>query len=155
MKPPAARRLVGALAPLAALQMLGANVYLPALPMIGAFFAVEIQVIEASLSLFLLGAGAGQLVGAPLSNRYGRRPMALAGVVGFAPPWGGSGWSIRLPGVDAPRAVPVASLSGTVRRLRDDRPACRAAEFLRTGDIASAGPARRISRVRRIRDSRP
>ena len=84
MKSPAvSRRLIGALAPLAALQMLGVNVYLPALPMIGAFFAVEIQVIEASLSLFLLGAAAGQLMGAPLSDRYGRRPVALVGVTVF------------------------------------------------------------------------
>lgn len=84
MKSSTARRpLVPVLAPLAAMQQLASNAYLPALPVIGAFFSVDIQVIEASVALFLLGMGTGQFAGAPLSDRYGRRPLALAGVTVF------------------------------------------------------------------------
>ena len=77
------RRLVAALAPMTAMAPLAMNVDLPALPTIGALFGVDIQTIEAAVSLFLLGVAAGQIAGAPLSDRYGRRPVALAGAAIF------------------------------------------------------------------------
>lgn len=81
--PRSMRRLVVALAPLAAMAPLAMNVDLPALPTIGALFGVDIQVIETAVSLFLLGTALGQIVGAPLSDRYGRRPVALVGAAIF------------------------------------------------------------------------
>ncbi len=55
------------------------NMYLPALPAIAGAFGVEVTRIQLSVGLFLLGLGLGQFLGAPISDRYGRRPTALAG----------------------------------------------------------------------------
>ena len=77
------RRVVYALAPMTAMAPLAMNVDLPALPTIGALFGVDIQAIEAAVSLFLLGVASGQILGAPLSDRYGRRPIALVGAAIF------------------------------------------------------------------------
>ena len=75
-----------ALAALAILSPLALNLYLPALPDIGAWFGVDIQRIELSVGLFLIGLGAGQLIGAPVSDRYGRRPSTMLGLAFFAAP---------------------------------------------------------------------
>lgn len=74
-----------ALAALAILSPLALNLYLPALPEIGAWFGVDIQRIELSVGLFLIGLGAGQ-IGAPVSDRYGRRPSTMLGLAFFAAP---------------------------------------------------------------------
>ena len=74
------------LAALAILSPLALNLYLPALPDIGAWFGVDIQRIELSVGLFLIGLGAGQLIGAPVSDRYGRRPSTMLGLAFFAAP---------------------------------------------------------------------
>ena len=71
------------LAVLAAVTPLALNMYLPALPEISVQFGVDLPRIQLSLPLFLLGLGVGQLVGAPVSDRHGRRPTALAGVLIF------------------------------------------------------------------------
>ena len=72
-----------ALAALTILTPLAVNIYLPALPAIGDWFGVEIQRIEVSVGLFFLGLGAGQLIGAPISDRYGRRPSTVLGLALF------------------------------------------------------------------------
>ena len=59
------------------------NMSLPAMPEIGRAFAVDTPAIQVSLGLFLVGLGVGQIVGASISDRYGRRPSALAGVTVF------------------------------------------------------------------------
>jgi len=58
--------------------------YLPALPGIAGEFGVDVPRIQVSVGLFLLGLGLGQFVGAPVSDRYGRRPTAFTGVAIFA-----------------------------------------------------------------------
>ncbi len=72
------------MAAIAALPPLAVDMYLPAIPQIAAGFATEISTIQNSLSIFLVGFGLGMLVFGPLSDRYGRRPLALFGLAGFA-----------------------------------------------------------------------
>jgi DHA1 family bicyclomycin/chloramphenicol resistance-like MFS transporter len=67
------------LALLSATAPLAINMYLPALPEIAVGFGVDVPGIQLSVGLFLLGLGMGQFSGAPLSDRYGRRPTAIAG----------------------------------------------------------------------------
>ena len=77
------QRLAPILASLAALPPFAIDAYLPALPRIGEYFSADIQLIEASISIFLLGLALGQIVGAPMSDRYGRKPMAMSGLAIF------------------------------------------------------------------------
>jgi MFS transporter, DHA1 family, multidrug resistance protein len=54
---------------------------LPALPALVAVFAASPDEVQLTLSLFVLGYGGGQLVYGPLSDRFGRRPLLLAGLI--------------------------------------------------------------------------
>jgi DHA1 family bicyclomycin/chloramphenicol resistance-like MFS transporter len=69
---------------LAALPPLGIDMSLPALPSIAASLGTSAAAAGATLSIFLLGFAAAPLVFGPLSDRFGRRPVLLAGVTVFA-----------------------------------------------------------------------
>ncbi len=72
--------LLGALTALTALSI---DLNLPALPQLAAAFQAPVAAVQLTLSLYLLGFGAGQMVCGPLSDRVGRRPVLLAGLVVF------------------------------------------------------------------------
>ncbi|MBO0739200.1 MAG: multidrug effflux MFS transporter, partial [Alphaproteobacteria bacterium] len=69
--------LVTAIAP-AALHML-----VPSLPLLAAVFDAPAPRVQLVLTLFLAGIAAGQLVYGPVSDRFGRRPVLIAGLVLF------------------------------------------------------------------------
>lgn len=81
-KPP--RFLILLLAAMAALSPLSIDMYLPGLPMLIDEFGASITAGQTTLSLFLVGLAAGQLVYGPLSDRYGRRPLLFAGLAVYA-----------------------------------------------------------------------
>jgi DHA1 family bicyclomycin/chloramphenicol resistance-like MFS transporter len=65
-----------------ALNPLAMDMMLPALPNVGASFRiVDGNYLQSVLSIFLLGFGLGQFVIGPLSDRFGRRPVLLTGMV--------------------------------------------------------------------------
>jgi DHA1 family bicyclomycin/chloramphenicol resistance-like MFS transporter len=69
------------IAAIMALNPLAMDMMLPALPNIG--HALQIDAgnrLQAVLSTFLIGFGAGQLVVGTLSDRFGRRPVLLGGI---------------------------------------------------------------------------
>jgi len=71
-----------AIAAVMALNPLAMDMMLPALPNIGATFAItDGNRLQAVLALFLTGFGAGQLVMGPLSDRFGRRPVLIGGLM--------------------------------------------------------------------------
>lgn len=72
------------LAAIAALPPLAVDMYLPAIPAIAAQLGAEVATIQNSLSIFLLGFGLGMLLLGPLSDRFGRKPLALLGLSSFA-----------------------------------------------------------------------
>jgi len=59
----------------------GVGLILPALPVMGESLAVSGQEVQWLLSAFLLGFGPSQLLYGPLSDRYGRRPVLLSGLL--------------------------------------------------------------------------
>lgn len=67
-----------------ALPPLSIDVSLPALPALGAALGTSAGAAQWTLSAFLLGFGFGQLVLGPASDRLGRRPVLIAGLVGYA-----------------------------------------------------------------------
>lgn len=60
---------------------LGIDLYLPAIPAIAKGLNSREEVIQSSISLFILVLGIGQLLAGPLVDRYGRRPVAIAGIL--------------------------------------------------------------------------
>lgn len=71
------------LAILVAITMAGAlamNIILPSLPNIQITFATDYAKVQLTLTLFLFGLAAAQLVNGPLSDSYGRRPVVLTGL---------------------------------------------------------------------------
>lgn len=63
-----------------ALGPLATDMYLPSLPAIAANFEAPTARVQLTLSTFLLGFAAGQIVYGPLSDRKGRRPLLLIGI---------------------------------------------------------------------------
>ena len=63
------------------LQPLATDLYLPALPGIATYFNVGVATVQWTLSIFVAVFGAWQLVAGPLSDRYGRYPVVVAGTV--------------------------------------------------------------------------
>lgn len=52
----------------------------PALPVLATTFERDISVAQMTVSLFMVGIACSQLVMGPLSDRFGRRPVLLAGL---------------------------------------------------------------------------
>jgi len=65
------------------LQPLATDLYLPSLPAIGRHFAEPAVAVQATLSAFIGAFAFAQLLVGPLSDRFGRRPVALGGLALF------------------------------------------------------------------------
>lgn len=74
-------RLVVILAALSAFGPLSIDFYLPGLPRLTSDFDAGASVGQVTLTACLLGLAVGQLFVGPLSDRYGRRPPLLIGLV--------------------------------------------------------------------------
>ena len=80
---PQSRGLILLLGALTGLTALSIDMSLPALPTFQRVFAVTADRAALTLSMFLAGYSASQLFYGPLSDRYGRRPPLLAGLLLF------------------------------------------------------------------------
>jgi DHA1 family bicyclomycin/chloramphenicol resistance-like MFS transporter len=56
------------------------NILVPAVPQLSRDLGADIATLQLTVSLFLIGLGAAQLLMGPLSDRFGRRPVLLAGL---------------------------------------------------------------------------
>lgn len=79
----ASRLLLAILASLAALGTLSTNILLPSLPRIANAFDVPTAATGSLMSSFFAVFAIGQLFVGPLSDRFGRRPIVLGGLVVF------------------------------------------------------------------------
>ena len=59
------------------------TLYLPAFPKIAADLQINPLAVKTSITIFLLGYGFSQFIYGPLSDRYGRKPVLLAGLAIF------------------------------------------------------------------------
>jgi DHA1 family bicyclomycin/chloramphenicol resistance-like MFS transporter len=59
------------------------HIVVPALPLLVAVFTDTPAHVQLVVSLYLAGIAAGQLVYGPVSDRFGRRPVLLAGLAAF------------------------------------------------------------------------
>lgn len=72
--------LTATLAGLTALGPLSTDMYLPALPEILNDLGTTNPVLQLTLSAFLVGFAAGQIVYGPLADRHGRKPVLIGGL---------------------------------------------------------------------------
>jgi DHA1 family bicyclomycin/chloramphenicol resistance-like MFS transporter len=68
---------------LAGVSVLAMNVFLPSLPAMAEWFETSYGMVQLSVALYLGANALLQLVVGPLSDRYGRRPVILAGLAIF------------------------------------------------------------------------
>lgn len=71
------------IAALVALSPLAMDSYLPAIPTLAAHFSVTSHDLSWTVSNFLLGLAAGQLLGGAVADQKGRRPVLLLGLLVF------------------------------------------------------------------------
>ena len=88
-----------------ALAFCGLHMVVPALPLLVAVFDDSPARVQLVLSLYLAGIAAGQLVYGPLSDRFGRRPVLLAGLAMFLAGTALCGLAWSLPALIAGRVL--------------------------------------------------
>src|SRR5258706_2602561 len=64
-----------------ALGPISTDLYLPSLPGLLRHFDADVSEVQLTLSVFLVGLAVGQLVYGPLSDRFGRRPVLIGGML--------------------------------------------------------------------------
>ncbi|WP_299797950.1 multidrug effflux MFS transporter [uncultured Shewanella sp.] len=75
------RNLLPVLMSMVILSPLAIDIYLPSMPTMAAEFSVSASEVQSTLVLFLFAMGVGQIVIGPLADRFGRRPIALGGIL--------------------------------------------------------------------------
>ena len=68
---------------LTAIQALAMNIFLPSLPNMTAYFNTEYSVMQLSVAVYLAVNAVLQLIIGPVSDKYGRRPIILGGLIIF------------------------------------------------------------------------
>lgn len=68
---------------LAGMSAIVMNMFLPSLPKMTEHFGTEYKIMQLSVALYLGISGVMQVFIGPISDKYGRRPVVLWGIVGF------------------------------------------------------------------------
>ncbi len=101
------------LAGLAALGSLATNIILPAFPSMGADLGTSVKDLSATLGSFFVAFAVGQLFVGPLSDRFGRRPLVLCGLVVFMAGSGVCALAVDLPQLIVGRIVQALGVCAT------------------------------------------
>ncbi|NKC32992.1 multidrug effflux MFS transporter [Falsiroseomonas selenitidurans] len=83
-RPPALRPPIWLLVAMIAIGPFTMQVLVPSLPAMGRDLGASTAMVQLTVTLYLLGVGAGQLVYGPLSDRFGRRPLLMGGLALYA-----------------------------------------------------------------------
>lgn len=57
------------------------NMYTPSMPSMAEYFATDAATVQLTMSVYLVAFAVAQLVYGPLSDRFGRRPILIAGLI--------------------------------------------------------------------------
>jgi DHA1 family bicyclomycin/chloramphenicol resistance-like MFS transporter len=80
-----------------AVQPLGTDLYLAALPAIRNEYAAPVGVVQLTLAVLVFSFGLSQLLWGPAADRFGRRPVLVAGFLVYA---GGAALGALAPGIE-------------------------------------------------------
>ncbi|MDF1761171.1 MAG: multidrug effflux MFS transporter [Coxiellaceae bacterium] len=61
--------------------LMGIDIHLASLPFIMRYMHVDITQIQQSITLYILGMGVSVLIAGPLSDKFGRRPVVITGLI--------------------------------------------------------------------------
>lgn len=75
---------------------LAIDIYLPAIPQMAELLGAEVTLMQGTITWFLFSMGLGQLLVGPLADRYGRKPIALGGVLLYGLSALGAGFAASL-----------------------------------------------------------
>ncbi|MGH1409452.1 MAG: multidrug effflux MFS transporter [Aeromonas sp.] len=75
---------------------LAIDIYLPAIPQMAEQLGAEVTLMQGTITWFLFSMGLGQLLVGPLADRYGRKPIALCGVLLYGLSALGAGFAASL-----------------------------------------------------------
>lgn len=81
MNRPGSRALISQLTALVALGPVSISLYVPSMPALAAEFQATPRLVQQSFTIFVVGFAAAQLVYGPLSDRFGRRPVLIGGLI--------------------------------------------------------------------------
>jgi MFS transporter, DHA1 family, multidrug resistance protein len=99
-------------------QPITTDLYLPALPAIADGFGATMGQTQLTLTALLLAFGTSQLVWGPLSDRFGRKPILIAGMVAYATASMGSVFAATIDMLIAWRAVQGVAMGAAVMCAR-------------------------------------
>jgi MFS transporter, DHA1 family, multidrug resistance protein len=100
------------------LQPITTDLYLPALPSITQALGASMPQAQLTLSALLLCFGISQLVWGPVSDKYGRKPVLLAGLALYVLSSAGSAFSSNVESLIAWRACQGAAMGAAVMAAR-------------------------------------
>jgi DHA1 family bicyclomycin/chloramphenicol resistance-like MFS transporter len=72
-------RLLILLMTMTAIGSMSLNILVPAVPRLADLFSADVEIIQLTISLYIVGLALAQLMSGPLSDRFGRRPVILGG----------------------------------------------------------------------------
>lgn len=72
---------IAVLVAISALQPVGINMFMPAIPAMRIDLDTDTTTVQLAISLYLAATAVGMLVHGPLSDRFGRRPVLMVGLV--------------------------------------------------------------------------
>ena len=88
------------------------DIYMPAMPVLVASLNTDVPGVQFTLAAFIAGIAIGQIVYGPLSDRYGRRPMLIAGLAVFAASSAACAFSHTVDALAALRFLQALGLTG-------------------------------------------
>ncbi|MDM7943161.1 MAG: multidrug effflux MFS transporter [Hydrogenophaga sp.] len=100
------------------LQPIATDLYLPALPALTAGFGAAMSQAQLTLTSLLLAFGVSQMFWGPLSDRFGRRPILLAGMGAFVVASVGSTFAPSIEQLIVWRAIQGAAMGAGVMGAR-------------------------------------